>query len=96
MVVYLRYAIIALGIVVLALGFMFCGEGVCDYCGHATCVGSDRVDRFRAVIESALAAAGESLLRPSFAVLYGVRLVAAPVALTPATLLVNEVSPLRI
>lgn len=44
----LRFAGIALMVLVLAIVFTVCGEGLCVSCAHACCVKSDRIDRLHA------------------------------------------------
>lgn len=53
---FIRYAGVILGILVLAVVLMACGEAACSACLYAYCGGSDRVDRSGDVIGRVLAA----------------------------------------
>jgi len=59
MTIILRYAAIALAVLVVAIVLTVCGEGAaCSTCEHACCMGSDRLDRLRAIIGRVLGVSG--------------------------------------
>jgi len=56
MTMTLRYAGIAIGVLVFAVVLMVCGEGACGLCAHACCVRADRNDRTTTALNRVLAA----------------------------------------
>lgn len=56
MATLLRYAGIAIVVLVFAIVLTVCGEGACLSCAHACCVKPDRVDRLRTGLDRLLAA----------------------------------------
>jgi len=61
MTVLLRYAGLALAVLVVALVLGVCGEGVaCTECAHACCERADRADRLRSLFARILSGSGLS------------------------------------